>query len=125
MPLARFPSPTQTRVFPGLAIYDWSKSETSDLDAGEGDGVCRSDNLNFTKPARASGARPGLRPGGGRRRDRTRLLGRGGLGGGGVGGLGVFWGGPRRGRGGARAGGGGRQGAARGCWSGRRPPLPT
>src|SRR5713226_5567952 len=57
MPLARFPSPTQTRVFPGLAIYDWSKSETSDLDAGEGDGVCRSDDLNFTKPAR--GQEPG------------------------------------------------------------------
>src|ERR1700694_1909364 len=36
MPLARFPSPTQTRVFPGWAIYDWSKSETSDLDVGEG-----------------------------------------------------------------------------------------
>src|SRR5438128_6398263 len=26
------PSPGQPRVFPGLAIQDWSKSETSDLD---------------------------------------------------------------------------------------------
>src|SRR2546423_9406645 len=26
------PSPSQPRVFPGLAIHDWSKSETSGLD---------------------------------------------------------------------------------------------
>ncbi len=30
------PSPSRTRVFPSSAIDDWSKSETSDLDEGEG-----------------------------------------------------------------------------------------
>src|ERR1700693_6206842 len=33
---AQAPSPRQTRVFPGLAIMNRSKSETSDLDRGEG-----------------------------------------------------------------------------------------
>src|SRR6266852_7145199 len=45
-----------------------------------------------------SGARPGLRLGGGRRRDRARLLGRGGLGRGGLGVCGLLGGSRRGGR---------------------------
>lgn len=37
LPLApAAPSPSRTRVFPGSAIVEWPKSETSDLGAGEG-----------------------------------------------------------------------------------------
>src|ERR1051326_4286040 len=42
LPSGSFPSPSQTRVFPGLAItMIWSKSETSDLDAEIGRASCR------------------------------------------------------------------------------------
>src|SRR5712691_844828 len=72
---------------------------------GEVTGVCLSDDPNFTQQARASGARPGLRFGGGRRRDRARLLGRSRLGRGGLGVGGLLGGSRRGGRAGAGRGG--------------------
>src|ERR1700693_5742400 len=49
------PSPSRTRVFPSSANYRWSKSETSDLDVGEGwgGGSFDSADLGTPLPARA------------------------------------------------------------------------